>query len=302
MTIEALRTPDDRFSELPGFAAAFHYADDLPGFEGLRLAYVDEGPADAEHTYLCLHGQPTWSYLYRKMLPVFVADGGRVVAPDFFGFGRSDKPADEATYTFDFHRDALLALVERLDLRGITLVVQDWGGLLGLTLPVAPGVAERVRRLIVMNTALAVGKPAGEGFEAWRAYVRSEPDLPIAALMQRAQPDLSPEEAAAYEAPFPDASFKAGVRMFPELVMTDPDMPGADVSRQAARFWRDEWRGPTFMAVGELDPVFTVDAMRRFAERIAGCPPPMVLEDAGHFVQERGDVVARAALEHFASG
>src|SRR5438477_11631810 len=132
--IPALRTPDERFAHLPGHPFEPHYAEDLPGYEGLRMHYVDEGPRDARHTFLCLHGQPTWSYLYRRMIPVFTEAGHRVVAPDFFGFGRSDKPTDEPVYTFTFHRESLLRLAERLGLEGVTLVCQDWGGLLGLTL------------------------------------------------------------------------------------------------------------------------------------------------------------------------
>ena len=164
-----LRTPEERFVALPGYSFAPRYTAALPGFEGLRAHYVDEGPADAETTVLCLHGQPTWSYLYRKMLPVFVAAGQRVVAPDFFGFGRSDKPIDEAFYTFNRHRDMLVEFVRALELRNATLVVQDWGGLLGLTLPMdMPGVFSR---LIVMNTALGTGdSPLGEGFLAWRSF------------------------------------------------------------------------------------------------------------------------------------
>ena len=147
--------------------------------DGLRLHYVDEGPRDGRRTLLCLHGQPTWSYLYRRMIPVFVAAGDRVVAPDFLGFGRSDKPADEAIYTFDFHRDALLGLIEALDLRNIVLVVQDWGGLIGLTLPMA--VPERYAALLVMNTTLGTGDaPLGEGFLAWRAFSNRNPDMDIA--------------------------------------------------------------------------------------------------------------------------
>ena len=133
--MQVLRTPDERFLDLPNYAFAPHYAQDLPGFEGLRLHYLDQGRRDAAHTWLCLHGQPTWSYLYRKMIPPLLDAGGRVVAPDLFGFGRSDKPAEEEFYTFSRHRAALAALIERLDLRNITLVCQDWGGLLGLTLP-----------------------------------------------------------------------------------------------------------------------------------------------------------------------
>src|SRR5882724_815660 len=152
--MDMLRTPDERFANLPGYAFAPHYVDDLRGYEGLRMHYVDEGAANAP-VALCLHGQPTWSYLYRRMIPLFLAAGHRVVAPDFLGFGRSDKPTDEATYTFDFHHETLLGLIETLDLRNIVLAVQDWGGLIGLTLPMAA--PRRYLSLLVMNTALGTG-------------------------------------------------------------------------------------------------------------------------------------------------
>lgn len=297
--ITAVRTADKRFNNLPDFAYAPRYLDDLDGFPGLRMAYIDEGPADAEHTFLCLHGQPTWGFLYRKMIPPFLATGARVVVPDLFGFGRSDKPVDEAFYTFDHHRDSIIELVRRLDLRNITLVIQDWGGLLGLSLPVDPDMRARITRLIVMNTGIAVGEPLGPGFDAWRAYAGSTDDMAIGRLLLRSQPGLTPAEAAAYDAPFEDVRFKAGVRMFPKLVMTEPGMAGVETSRQAAKFWRDDWQGPTFMACGAMDPVFDLDHMRAFATQINGCPPPLVIEDGGHFVQERGDVIAAAALEHF---
>jgi pimeloyl-ACP methyl ester carboxylesterase len=299
--MEALRTPDSRFTNLPDFDYPTRYVEDLPGSPGLRLAYVDEGPADAEHTFLCLHGEPTWSYLYRKMIPVFRSAGGRVVAPDFYGFGRSDKPVADAAYTFDFHRRSLVDLITRLDLRNITLVVQDWGGLLGLTLPVEADLCPRISRLIIMNTALAVGEPAGPGFDAWRKYVASTDDLAIGRLMRRSEPTLNEAEAVAYDAPFPDKTYKAGVRRFPELVMTEPGMAGVDVSRQAADFWRNDWSGPTFMAIGERDPVLGPDVMERMRRLIRGCPDPLRLPEAGHFVQEHGAVVANAALDHFAA-
>ena len=248
---DALRTPDERFAGLPDWPYAPHYFE-RP--DGLRLHYVDEGPRDAAKTFLCLHGQPTWSYLYRRMIPVFVAAGDRVVAPDFLGFGRSDKPADEAIYTFDFHRDTLLGLIEALDLRNIVLVVQDWGGLIGLTLPMAA--PERFASLLVMNTALGTGdEPLGEGFLAWRAFSNRNPDMDIAKLMQRACPHLSEAEAAAYAAPFPDASYKAGVRRFPNLVPDRPDADGAALSREARDFWRERWTGKSLMAIGMKDPV-----------------------------------------------
>jgi pimeloyl-ACP methyl ester carboxylesterase len=296
--VEAVRTPEERFQDLAGWAHPPSYVDDLPGYEGLRAHYVDLGPRDAADTYLLLHGEPTWAYLYRKMIPVFLAAGGRVVAPDFFGFGRSDKPVEDSAYGFDFHRNHLLRLVERLDLTGITLVVQDWGGLLGLTLPMDPGFAPRLSRLLAMNTGLAIGTPAGRGFDEWRAYANAHPDLAVGSLLQRSVPGLTDAEAAAYDAPFPDASYKAGVRAFPNLVMTEPDMPGVAVSRAATGFW-SQWDGPSFLAVGAQDPVLGLPAMRRLREVIRGAPEPLVLTDAGHFVQERGEVIARAALDHF---
>ncbi|HET9073734.1 MAG TPA: haloalkane dehalogenase [Solirubrobacteraceae bacterium] len=299
MAIPALRTPEERFRELPGFPYAPTYLEDLPGYEGLRMAVIDEGPGDAPRTFLCLHGQPTWSYLYRKMIPVFRASGARVIAPDLFGFGRSDKPTRDADYTFSFHRGSLVALMRRLDLHDVTLVVQDWGGVLGLTLPVEPDLGARITRLLVMNTGLAVGVPVSEGFEAWRAYNATQDDMAVGELLARSEPSLSPAEAAAYDAPFPDREYKAGVRRFPELVMTRPDMDGVEVSRAAAQFWNERWSGPTFMAVGMQDPVLGVPVMDRLARLIHGCPDPLLLEQAGHFVQEHGEEVARAALAHF---
>ena len=296
--VEALRTADERFCGLPGWDHPPSYVDDLLGYEGLRAHYVDVGPRHAVDTYLLLHGEPTWAYLYRKMIPVFLAAGGRVVAPDFFGFGRSDKPVEQSVYSFDFHRDFLLRLVERLDLSGITLVVQDWGGLLGLTLPMDAGFAPRLSRLLAMNTGLAVGTSPGPGFEAWREYVATHPDFPVGGLLKRSVPSLTDAEAAAYDAPFPDARYKAGVRAFPQLVMTEPDMPGVEVSRAAERFWAG-WDAPSFLVAGAQDPVLGVPAMGRLHRIVRGSPPPLVLPDVGHFAQESGDVIARAALTAF---
>ena len=297
MTIDALRTPDERFESLPGFSFAPHYVDDLPGCEGLRLHYLDEGPRDATHTFLCLHGEPTWCYLYRKMIPVFVGAGHRVVAPDFFGFGRSDKPTDDAVYTFGFHRGALLGFVDRLDLRGVTLVCQDWGGLLGLTLPVDR--PDLIARLVVMNTAIAVGSRPSPGFEAWKAHAASQPDLDVGKLMARVVQTLTDGQRAAYDAPFPDVTFKAGVRSFPAIVPVTPEMEGAELGRRAARWWSQEWSGPTFMAIGPEDPILGPPIMNGLRAVIRGCPEPFVVEGAGHFVQEWGQDVARRALAAF---
>ena len=296
--MEKLRTSDNRFSDLPDFLWAPNYVDDLPGYKGLRVHYLDEGrQADDEPVFLCLHGEPTWSFLYRRMIPEFLQSGGRVIAPDLLGFGRSDKPINDADYGFHFHRNMLLALIERLDLQNITLIVQDWGGLLGLTLPMEA--SDRYSRLIIMNTVLATGAPAGKGFSDWRAYVAANPDLPIGKLMKRSCPHLTEAEVQAYDAPWPDATYKAGVRRFPAMVMTDPDMEGVNTSKRALEFWQNAWQGQSFMAVGAADPVLGTDIMRYMQKVIRNCPEPMIIEEAGHFVQEWGDQVARTALEYF---
>ncbi|MCE9523754.1 MAG: alpha/beta fold hydrolase [Alphaproteobacteria bacterium] len=298
--IEALRTDEERFLNLPGYAFTPHYIDELKGFEGLRLHYLDEKPAKpavGQQTYLCLHGEPSWSYLYRKMVPIFVGAGHRVVAPDLFGFGRSDKPVDDAVYTFNFHRNTLLRFIERLDLQNVTLVVQDWGGLLGLTLPME--MPQRFKRLLVMNTTLAVGASPGAGFDGWKAYAKANPDLNVADLMKRGTPVLSNAEAAAYGAPFPDVRYKAGVRRFPELVMVAPEMEGADISRRAANWWAQEWTGQSFMAVGMKDPVLGPSVMAALRQTIRGCPVPLEIADGGHFVQEWGEEIARATVKAF---
>jgi len=295
--IEALRTPDARFQALPDYGYAPHYVDSLPGYEGLRAHYLDEGPKDAERTFLCLHGEPTWSYLYRKMIPVLLESGARVVAPDFFGFGRSDKPVQDAAYTFHFHREFLLRFAEHLALRHITLVVQDWGGTLGLTLPVDPGFRANLDRLLVMNTVLPVGKPLGPHFYEWRALVRKMPDLPVGQTIRAITPQLTDQEMAAYNAPFPDSRFKAGARTFPELAMVEPGMAGVAEAEAALRFWGEEWAGQTFMAIGGKDADrATMDTLR---SQIRGCPDPLVVPEADHFLQEWGEPVARAALRAF---
>ncbi len=297
MTISALRTPDSRFTDLPDWPYAPNYVEDLPGYGGLRVHYVDEGPRDAKHTFLCLHGEPSWAYLYRKMIPVFLESGARVIAPDWLGFGRSDKPVDDAEYGFHFHRNMMKAFIERLDLSGLTLVCQDWGGLLGLTLPM--DMPNRFERLIVMNTTLAVGVSPGPGFDAWKAFAAANPDLDVAGLMQRGTPVLSDAEAAAYGAPFPDQSHKAGVRRFPEMVMVAPDMEGVAESRRARDWWANEWSGDSFMAIGMADPVLGGAVMHDLRATIKGCPQPMEIPDGGHFVQEWGEPIARAALAAF---
>lgn len=296
---DALRTPDERFMGLPDYPWAPHFISDLPSLDGFRLHYLDEGPQDAPITWLCLHGNPAWSYLYRKMIPGFLQAGGRVVAPDLIGFGKSDKPKKDTAHRFSWHREVLLQFIERLDLRRVVLVVQDWGGLLGLTLPVeAP---ERYQGLLVMNTTLATGEmPLSPGFLAWREMCAKNPDFDVARLFARGNPHLSAQECAAYNAPFPDKGHRAALRAFPAMVPELVNDDGAEISRRARDFWRDHWQGKIFMAVGQQDPVLGEPVMRALAADLRGCGHPLLLPEAGHFVQEHGEQIAEKAVAFFA--
>ncbi|HNV59572.1 MAG TPA: tRNA adenosine(34) deaminase TadA [Rhodoferax sp.] len=295
---DALRTPDSRFLNLPGYPWKPHYISDLPTLAGLRMHYLDEGPADAQLTYLCLHGNPAWSYLYRKMIPAFLGAGHRVVAPDLIGFGRSDKPKKESAHSFTFHRQTLLELISRLDLQRVVLVVQDWGGLLGLTLPgVMP---ERFCGLLAMNTLLATGDaPLSPGFLAWRDMCGKNPAYDIARLFARGNPLLSASECAAYAAPFPDGGHRAATRAFPAMVPDQADADGAGTSREAKQFWQSQWRGKTLLAVGTQDPVLGIPSMVQLEQTIQGCQTMLHLPDAGHFVPEWGEPLALSATELF---
>jgi tRNA(adenine34) deaminase len=295
---DAVRTPVERFGAVPGYPWQARYLSDLPSLAGLRLHYLDEGPRDARRTWLCLHGNPSWSYLYRRMIPVFLAAGDRVVAPDLIGFGKSDKPKKEAVHTFSRHREVLLELVERLDLHHVNLVVQDWGGLLGLTLPMAA--EHRYAGLLVMNTSLATGdQPLSPGFIAWRDMCAKNPDFDVARLFARGNPHLTPAECAAYDAPFPDRGHRAALRAFPAMVPDQPDADGAAVSRQAREFWAQRWSGRSLMAIGVQDPVLGAPVMEALRAGIRGCPEPMLIEQAGHFVPEHGEPIAAAAVGYF---
>jgi tRNA(adenine34) deaminase len=297
---DALRTPDDRFQNLPGYPWPPQYLSDLPSLGGLRLHYLDEGPRDAPLTWLCLHGNPAWSYLYRHMIPVFLASGARVIAPDLIGFGRSDKPKKDSAHSFTWHRQVLLEFVERLDLHNVVLVVQDWGGLLGLTLPMtAP---HRYRGLLVMNTTLATGEaPLSPGFVAWRNMCAQNPEFDVARLFARGNPQMSPEECLAYNAPFPDRGHRSALRAFPPMVPEHADDDGAAISRQARDFWSNEWQGRSLMAIGQQDPVLGDSVMQALRAQIRHCPEPLRLAQAGHFVQEHGQPIAEAAVRHFAA-
>src|SRR5213595_15360 len=247
--MEALRTPDDRFTGLPGHPFAPHYVE----AGGLRIHYVDEGPRDSAPVLL-LHGEPSWSYLYRKMIPVITAAGQRAIAPDLVGFGRSDKPVRREDYTYQRHLDWMRAVLERLDLRRVTLVCQDWGGLIGLRLGAEH--PERFARVVAANTFLPTGdRPPGPAFLAWQRYSPETPELPVGRIVQAGcVPELAAEVIAAYDAPFPDERYKAGARRFPLLVPTSPDDPAAPANRAA---WEvlSTWTKPFLTAFSDGDPV-----------------------------------------------
>lgn len=307
--IPFLRTPESRFERLPDFA----YEPKYLKYGDLRMAYVDERTGDSsgtpiEQTFLCLHGQPTWSYLYRKMIPTLLhhktrtdkSVSRRVLAPDLLGFGRSDKPTNEAIYDFDFHRNALLHFIRTLDLRDITLVVQDWGGILGLTLPVSE--PDRFSRLLVMNTTIPVGQKPTEGFLQWRDFSNRSPDMKIGSLMGRSCRHLSQSEMDAYDAPFPDIRYKAGVRRFPNMVMVERNMPGVQVAEESLAFYGscDKFRSEDiFMACGPEDPVLGPAVMKALSKVWKNGCHFAEIPGAGHFVQEWGDQVARMAIEVF---
>lgn len=292
---DALRTPDQHFANLPGYPWPPNYRQDLASLDGLRMHYLDEGPKDAPITWLCLHGNPAWSYLYRLMIPTFLAAGHRVVAPDMPGFGKSDKPKKDKTHRFDWHRQVLLDFVEALDMQHINLVVQDWGGILGLTLPMAA--PSRYQGLLVMNTTLATGEqPLSPGFLAWRQMCADKPMFDVGKLFARGNAHMTEAECEAYNAPFPDAGYRAALRAFPPMVPEHADSEGAQLSRQAQVFWREQWSGKSLMVVGQKDPVLGEPVMRQLWLSIRACPEPVILPNAGHFVQEHGQQVAALAL------
>ena len=262
------------------------------------MHYLDAGSPDAATTYLCLHGNPAWSYLYRKMIPVFTGAGQRVIAPDLIGFGKSDKPKKDSAHTFTFHRQVLLEFIDRLNLRNIVLVVQDWGGILGLTLPMAA--PERFSGLLVMNTMLATGDvPLSPGFVAWRGWCEKNPEFDVGRLLARGNPQMTEEEWQAYNAPFPDRGHRAALRAFPQRVPENTTDDGAALSRSARDFWLNNWTGKSFMAIGQQDPVLGEPVMLHLQGQIRGCSEVLVLPQAGHFAQEHGEAIAKAALGIF---
>ena len=297
--MNALRTPDDHFSALPDFPFGPNYVD-VDDDEGgnLRVHYLDEGPAGAP-AILLMHGEPSWCFLYRKMVPVIVEAGLRAIAPDLIGFGRSDKPAAQDDYTYARHVEWMRsALFDRLDLGDLTLVGQDWGGLIGLRL-----VAEhpdRFARVVAANTGLPTGdQKMSDAFTAWQRYSQETPVFHVGGIVKGGcVSGLSPEVVAAYDAPFPDDSYKAGARRFPMLVPTSPDDPASTANRKAfAALTR--WDKPLLTAFSDKDPV-TAGFDRVLQEAVPGAQgrPHTVIENAGHFLQEdKGEELARVVVD-----
>ncbi len=278
------RTPDERFAGLPGYDFAPRYLEQ----DGLRMHYVDEGAGDP---VLLLHGEPTWAFLYRKLIPP-LAGVARVVAPDYFGFGRSDKPTRIEDYSYDFHYDSVERFASELDLRDMTIVVQDWGGPIGFRLAVEH--PERVARLVIMNTGIGAGRPPSEEWLRFREFVRRVgTDLVPGQLVRiSCVGELADDVVEAYNAPFPVPESKAGVLAFPELVPTEPDHPSA-ARMLEVRFALDRWEKPTLVLFSDSDPVFSAQVGERMASRIPGAGPAEIVVGAGHFLQEeKGEEIA----------
>lgn len=291
--MEILRTPDERFANLPDYPFAPHYVE----VDGLRIHYVDEG-ADAASPVLLLHGEPSWSYLYRKMIPLIAAAGYRTITPDLVGFGRSDKPALKTDYTYQKHVDWMREVIEALDLRNITLVCQDWGGLIGLRL--AAELEPRFARVVAANTFLPTGDiPPGPAFLRWQRSSQEMPVFDVGRVIKNGSvSELFPKVRAAYDAPFPDDRYLAGARQFPLLVPTSPEDPAAPANRKA---WEvlQRWEKPFLTAFSDGDPI-TRGADRFLQSAIPGArgQAHTTITDAGHFLQEdKGPELAQVVID-----
>jgi haloalkane dehalogenase len=287
--MDLFRTPDERFADLPGWDFEPRYAD----VDGLRMHYVDDGDGSP---VVCFHGEPTWAYLYRKVARPLIDAGHRFVAVDMPGFGRSDKPTDRGWYSYDRHTEHVTRVLAGLDLRDATVVVQDWGGPVGLRWAVEN--ADRVARLAILNTGLFTGR-VSKGFMAWRDFAERNPDLPIGVIVDGATTsDLDERVKAAYEAPFPTPESKAGAAQFPLLVPIEDGQPGAAEMR-AVTDELSRWDKPVLVAFSDSDPVFPYPKSGdRFAELIPGAGEQVKIEGAAHFLQEdRGEEIAAHLLE-----
>ncbi len=282
-----LRTPADRFIDLPDYPFAENFVGiDDPRLGVLRMHYLDEGSRDAP-IILLLHGEPSWSYLYRKMIPPLVAAGFRCIAPDLIGFGKSDKPARKGDYSYAAHVRWMSAFLAQLDLNDVTLFCQDWGGLIGLR--VVAAYPDRFARMVISNTALPEGATGelNRAFTNWRLFATYAPVLPVGRILDKGSArGCDAATRAAYDAPFPDRRYKAGARVFPRLVPTKADDPGA-IDNRAAWAVLERFAQPVLTLFGDADPV-TLGWEKRFQARIPGAAgqPHQIIRKAGHFIQE----------------
>lgn len=290
--MQIVHTPADRFENLEGYSFTPHYAE---VGEGLKMHYLDEGAKDAKETLLLLHGEPSWSYLYRKMIPVFVAAGYRCIVPDLIGFGKSSKPTQTSDYTYALHVEWTLKLIQQLDINNMTFFGQDWGGLVGLRLVAAE--PERYSRIVVANTGLPTGdREAPRAFKQWQQFSQTVPVFPFENVMQGATVSkLSPEVLRAYKAPFPSDEYIAGARIFPALVPTTPDNPESENNRQAWQKVFMQWEKPLLTLFSDSDPV-TKGGHKPFEKLVPGAKGQahQIIEQAGHFLQEdKGEEIAQ---------
>jgi haloalkane dehalogenase len=293
-----LRTPDERFADLPGYRFAPHYLE-VDDFEGgrLRMHHVDEGPKNAPQV-LMLHGEPTWSFLYRKLIPKLSAAGLRAIAPDLIGFGKSDKPTERSDYSYARHVAWVWSCIEQLPLRDVTLVCQDWGSLIGLR--VVAEHPDHFARVIVGNGGLPTGQhPMSDAFMAWRRFSQDAPELQVGAIVASGcVTPLAPEVIAAYDAPFPDETYKAGARQFPVLVPVSPDDPAAGPNLDAWNALR-RWEKPFLTAFSDQDPV-TRGGAALFQKLVPGArgQAHVTIGGAGHFLQEdKGEELADVVVD-----
>ena len=293
LAMKVMRTPDSRFDNLPGYSFTPHYAD----LDGLRMHYVDEGPREG-NIVLLLHGEPSWSYLYRHMIAPLAAAGIRAIAPDLIGFGKSDKPARMSDYSYERHVDWMTAFIASLDLADITLFCQDWGSLIGLR--VAAENESRFARIALGNGGLPTGdETMPRAFFIWRTFARFSPWFPIGKIIDKGTvEDLSPDVIAAYDAPFPSGRYKAGARAFPRLVPVTPDNPASEANRAAWEVFR-RWEKPFLTCFSNRDPI-TRGGERMWQDRVPGAAgqPHVKIQNAGHFLQEeKGEELAKLLIE-----
>jgi len=282
------RSKDESFANLKDFSYEAKFIDDVKGFKdyvGLRMAYIDEGDKQADLTFVMLHGSPTWSYLWRHFIKEVIGANYRAVALDMIGFGRSDKPLDEDAYSFDSMRESIICAIEKLDLKNVVLVLHEWGGFLGLTIPME--IHERIDGIIIHNTTLATGNQlVSDSYLDWRKYIENNPDLNVRAIMARTNKILNLKECNTYHAPFETYESKIALRTLPKIYPDHPDKPGAEISQKSLEWYAEEFEGVMLSIFGMRDPLFPKEALNAFLDSIPGIIKLTGVDNAGHFLPE----------------